>query len=175
MNRAWILVGMMGAGKSAVGRSLAAGTGREFVDTDGMLQNRLGRPVTQLFSIYGEGAFRDHETALLRSIEPGAIILSTGGGIVMREANWTEMRRLGTVLYLHTAEEFLIARLARSKKRRPLLEVEDWQGRIRNLLAAREEFYRRADLVLDITDEEIDEVAARARVAFEEAERAHTP
>src|SRR5450631_3409697 len=75
MERCWILVGMMGVGKSAVGRELAVRTGREFVDTDQMLQNRLGRPISQLFQIYGESAFRDHETAILKSIVPSLAVV----------------------------------------------------------------------------------------------------
>src|SRR5689334_6309954 len=148
MERCWILVGMMGVGKSAVGRELAVRTGREFLDTDQMLQNRLGRPVTQLFQVYGESAFRDHETSLLKTLEPRDAILSTGGGIVIRDANWEELRRLGTTLYLKATPDDLIARLTTSKKRRPLLEVEDWEQRLRNLLAAREDRYQLADVVV---------------------------
>src|SRR4051794_13739349 len=117
MERCWILVGMMGVGKSAVGRELAVRTGRSFLDTDQLLQHRLGRPVSQLFQIYGEDAFREHETSILRSLEPCDAILSTGGGVVTREANWVELRRLGTVAYLKATEEEIIARLTVSKKR----------------------------------------------------------
>ncbi len=166
MDRSWILIGMMGVGKSAVGRELAVRTGREFLDTDILLQNRLGRPVTQLFQIYGESAFRDHETSLLRSLEPGCAILSTGGGIVVREENWDELRRLGTTMYLKASEEQIIARLSTSKKRRPLLEVENWQGRLRNLLMQRESLYQQADLVVELVGEGIEEAADRAFAAF---------
>src|SRR5437868_3400733 len=100
MERTWVLVGMMGAGKSAVGRALAGLAAREFVDTDQLLQNRFGRPVSQIFQHYGEETFRDHETNILRGLAPGRFVLSTGGGIVLREANWLEMRRLGVVIYL---------------------------------------------------------------------------
>src|SRR5690349_9612051 len=111
MERCWILVGMMGAGKSSVGRALAEASGRPFLDTDLMLQNRLGRPITQIFQVYGEETFRDHETSILRSLEPHPAIVSTGGGIVIREANWSEMKRLGLVIYLKARPETLISRL----------------------------------------------------------------
>ena len=78
MERCWILVGMMGAGKTSVGRALAERSGRPFRDTDLMLQTRFGRPVSQIFRVYGESTFRDHETSILRSLEPEACILSTG-------------------------------------------------------------------------------------------------
>jgi len=157
---------MMGVGKSAVGRELAARTGREFLDTDQMLQNRLGRPIAQLFQVYGEVAFRDHENSLLRSLEPGPSILSTGGGIVIRPENWGELRRLGIVLYLKAGAEEIIQRLTMSKKRRPLLEVEDWRERLRLLLEEREPFYRQADLVVELGGEGIDEAAERVFRAF---------
>lgn len=152
---------MMGAGKSAVGRALAELSGRQFVDTDLMLQHRLGRPIPQLFQIYGEHAFRDHENAILRGLEPGEIVLSTGGGIVVRDENWTELRRLGTTIYLQAKPEALIGRLEASKKRRPLLEVDDWQERVRELLTAREQCYLKADLVVELQDEEIVDSANR--------------
>ncbi|MFI5384974.1 MAG: shikimate kinase [Fimbriimonadales bacterium] len=169
MSRCWILVGMMGVGKSAVGRELAHRTGREFLDTDLLLQNRLGRPVNQLFQVYGESAFRDHETALLKSLEPCPAILSTGGGIVVREDNWQELRRLGTVLYLRASAEEIVQRLTDSKKRRPLLEVDNWEDRLRSLLLQREPLYRKADITVELAGGGIEAVADQAYAAFMEA------
>lgn len=157
---------MMGVGKSAVGRELAVRTGREFLDTDQILQSKLGRPVNQLFQIYGEDAFRDHETALLKNLEPTGAILSTGGGIVIREENWTELRRLGTVLYLKAGDQELIRRLTNSKKRRPLLEVENWEERLSVLLSQRESMYQKADLVVDLDGEGIEGAAEKVFQAF---------
>jgi shikimate kinase len=148
MDRCWILIGMMGAGKSSVGRALAELGGREFLDTDLMLQNRLGRPIPQIFQIYGEDAFRDHETSILRSLSPCSAVLSTGGGIVTREANWAELHRLGVTIYLEASPETLIGRLELSKKKRPLLQVEEWQTNLRELLGKREDLYRRADVTV---------------------------
>jgi len=139
---------MMGAGKSSVGRALSELGGREFWDTDLMLQNRLGRPISQIFQVYGEDAFRDHETSILRSLEPGDAVISTGGGIVLRDANWEEMRRLGTTIYLEASPETLIARLESSKKKRPLLQVEEWPERLRELLGKREPLYKQADVTV---------------------------
>lgn len=160
---------MMGVGKSAVGRELAQRTGRDFLDTDQMLQSRLGRPVAQLFQIYGESAFRDHETSLLKSLTPSHCILSTGGGIVVRPANWLELRRLGTVLYLRASEDELIARLRASKKRRPLLEVEDWEDRLRYLLQQRESLYQQADITIELSGDGISGAADKVLAAFERA------
>jgi shikimate kinase len=163
MKGCWILLGMMGAGKSTVGKALAELEDREFLDTDALLQARLGRPIAQIFSIYGEDTFRDHETSILRSLEPGPSIVSTGGGIVLREENWEEMRRLGTTIFLDCTPETLIDRLERSKRKRPLLQVEDWQDRLRALLAQRLPLYRRADITISMDAFDIDDAALRVQ------------
>lgn len=160
---------MMGAGKSSVGRALADLSEREFLDTDLMLQNRLGRPIPQIFQVYGEDCFRDHETSLLRSLEPSASILSTGGGIVLREENWVEMRRLGITIFLDTPDEILIQRLEQSKKRRPLLEAEDWKDRVQKILSFRRPLYERADVRVPIVDEDIEHAATRVLNAIRQA------
>ncbi|HSI73339.1 MAG TPA: shikimate kinase [Fimbriimonas sp.] len=156
MERAWILLGMMGAGKSALGRGVAELSGRPFVDTDILLQNRFGRPVSQIFQIYGEQTFRDHENSVLRGLEPGPYILATGGGIVTREENWNELRRIGTTIFLQASPETLIGRLEQSKKRRPLLETENWQERARGILESRLPLYLQADLVVRVDGLELD-------------------
>lgn len=150
MDGAWILIGMMGAGKSTVGRELAKAAGREFMDTDTLLQNRFGRPVAQIFEVYGEAAFRDHENSILRSLEPGPYVLATGGGIVQREDNWAEFTRLGTTIYLEVAIDRLIARLESSRKRRPLLERTDWKEHLIALMDRRRPMYERADVIFPI-------------------------
>lgn len=160
MNESWILVGMMGAGKTALGRQIAATTGREHVDTDLLLQRRLGRPIPQLFKIYGESTFRDHETSILRSLEPGCSVVSTGGGIVIRSANWDEMNRLGKTIFIDLPIEELIERLAASKKVRPLLLVENWTERLRALYQERLPLYRRADIAVQISGLSIPDAAA---------------
>jgi shikimate kinase len=152
---------MMGAGKSSLGRALAEASGRDFLDTDALLQQRLGRSISQIFQVYGEDAFREHETSLLQSLEPGPHVLSTGGGIVVRPENWTEMRRLGTTIYLEASLPVLVSRLERSKKKRPLLQVEDWESRIASLLEARRPLYQLADLRFPVDDMELQDGALR--------------
>lgn len=160
---------MMGAGKSAVGRALAATSGREFLDTDLMIQHKLGRSIGQLFTIYGEAAFRDHETCILRELEPSFSVLSTGGGIVVRDDNWAELQRLGTTVYLDTPIEVLIARLEASKKKRPLLQIEDWPSRLRALLEERSERYEKADVHVRVETEDIEAVSQQVLAALEAA------
>ncbi|HWD38315.1 MAG TPA: shikimate kinase [Fimbriimonas sp.] len=166
MERSWILLGMMGAGKSSVGRALAELSGREFFDTDLLLQHKLGRPIPQIFELYGEQAFRDHESSILRSLQPGQTVLATGGGIVCRDENWIEMRRLGATVYLKAERTTLLSRLEKSKKKRPLLADDDWQERLHALLDKRLPQYERADLVVDVDDVSIEEAAERVRSAL---------
>lgn len=156
---AWILIGMMGAGKSSVGRKLAELTGRPFVDTDLLIQERFLRPIAQIFRVYGEDAFRDHETSVLEGLQREEFILSTGGGIVGRPENWTEMRRLGTTIYLKSSADTIIARLSESKKRRPLLETEDWQGTVRTILESRRALYESADVHIPLDEIAIEDAA----------------
>lgn len=157
---------MMGAGKSSVGRALAILSQRDFMDTDLLLQTRLGRPIPQIFQIYGEDAFRDHETSVLRSLEPGPIVLATGGGIVLRDANWVEMKRLGTTIYLEASRETLIARLEVSKKKRPLLQVEEWPERVSELLERREDLYRKADITVSMDGHDVHSAARQIHSAL---------
>ena len=168
MDRAWILLGMMGAGKSAVGRAIAESSGRDFRDTDALLQARLGRPISQIFSIYGEHMFRDHETSLLKDMEPGPFVLSTGGGIVVRPENMDHLKRLGTTMYLSTPIDVLVKRLEVSKKKRPLLDTDNWQERVQLLLEQRLPMYTSADIILEDDGLDIAATAERAIKAFQE-------
>ncbi|MCE9559364.1 MAG: shikimate kinase [Armatimonadetes bacterium] len=166
----WILVGMMGSGKSTVGRQLAELAGRQFVDTDVLLQNRFGRSISQVFNIYGEAAFREHETSILRSVsDQEGGILSTGGGIVQRDENWEELRRLGKVIFLNVPTELLVRRLTISKRRRPLLETENWEEKLAALVAERLPMYQRADLVFDVQEEDLRQTAVQLLAKVQEA------
>ncbi len=161
MSQSWILIGMMGSGKSAVGRRLAEKSGRAFVDTDTLLQTRFGRSVDSIFKVYGEAAFREHETSILRSLEPGDDIVSTGGGIVCRPENWEEFSRLGISIYLRASIDTLVARLEASQKKRPLLAGGNVRTRIQDLMSRRQALYARADHCVDVDGCEIDEVVSR--------------
>ena len=161
----------MGAGKSAVGRGLAEASGREYQDTDTLLQNRFGRPVTGIFATYGEATFRDHETSIVKGLVPGPTVLATGGGLVVREANWLELRRLGPTLYLRATAETLIEHLETSQKKRPLLQVENWEERVRTLLEARRDQYEKADLTVDIDGLDLTQVTESALAGFRSTEQ----
>ncbi len=153
-----VLLGMMGSGKSTVGRALATRLNVPFRDTDQLLEYRLGRHIPQIFQLYGEDAFRSHETSVLRGLEPLNSVTATGGGIVLREENWPELRRLGTTVFLNAYPEVLIKRLDQSSRKRPLLAQDDWESKLRELLAKRLPLYQQADITVDVKDEEIESV-----------------
>lgn len=156
-----VLVGMMGSGKTTIGRTAAEHEGVPFDDTDLILTRRLGRTIPQIFQLYGEEAFRSHETSVLASIEPETGVLATGGGIVLREENWVHLKRLGTTVFLDVPVEALIARLAMAKKRRPLLEVDGWDQKVRDLLDYRRPLYQKADVTLFIEEGDVEATANR--------------
>ena len=160
---------MMGAGKTSLGRELSQLTGRQHLDTDHMLQQRLGRPIPQLFKIYGEATFREHETSILKSIETCEAVISTGGGIVLKDRNWDELKRIGLVIYVKVALADLTDRLSTSKKKRPLLQVEDWEEKVRSILEQREPLYERADVTVDISGLGVEEAAKRILSMLEAA------
>lgn len=153
----------MGSGKSTVGRALAESLDVPFADTDSMLERRIGRRIPQLFDMFGEATFRDHETSVLQNIEEDNGVLATGGGIVLREQNWKELHRLGVVLYLDVDADVLADRLERSNRKRPLLASDDWREKLTRMLADRRPLYLKADFSVKVADEPITEVVGRVR------------
>ena len=138
------LVGMMGAGKTTVGRALAHRMKREFVDTDRLLVERTGVPVATVFEIEGEEGFRRRESMVLREVcEADGRVVATGGGIILSEENRAVMREAGTVIYLRARIESLWERV-RHDSSRPLLATPDPRARLAQLLAEREPMYRDA-------------------------------
>ena len=162
-----ILVGMMGSGKSTVGMELARLMEVPFLDTDRLLEHRLGRPVRQWFQIYGEQAFREHETLMLQGLEVGPGVLATGGGIVLRPENWAELKRLGTTVYLDVEPDILKHRLTNTKRKRPLLEVDNWEAKFEQILAERRPIYEGADLRIQVGSEELVVVAQKIKELLE--------
>jgi shikimate kinase len=154
-----ILVGMMGSGKSTIGRTIADLAEVPFHDLDRVIARNLGHSVPWLFERLGEQTFRDHEANELRQLPDEACVIATGGGVVLREDNWTEMRRRGKVVWLRASLEVLAPRLERGRMRRPLLAHDDWQDRVKAILDARTPLYSQADCIVDVTEAEPEQVA----------------
>jgi len=140
------LVGMMGSGKSSVGRPLAAALGYRFIDADSVIEQHAGCSIPELFEHHGETGFRDLESAVLNRIACWhSLVVATGGGVVSRPANWGQMRQ-GLVVWLDAPEEMLLERLRADPGQRPLLSSADPAARLRQLLAERLPLYGQADL-----------------------------
>lgn len=150
----------MGSGKSSVGRILAPRLNRRFVDTDKLIVQSAGTPITEIFKNHGETYFRDLETSTLSSLEnEEGLVVATGGGIILRENNVALLRKLGFVIWLRTSEERIYERVSRNNKR-PLVQTANPRETIHKLLTERTPLYTAAaQFVVDTCDKTHDEVA----------------
>jgi shikimate kinase len=136
------LIGLPGSGKSTVGRQLARRLQLPFMDSDQVIEERLGCPIRQYFEREGEESFRDVEAAVIDDLtQADRGILSTGGGAVLRASNRLHLHDRGQVIYLKSTPDELFRRL-RHDRNRPLLQVADPLARLRDLHAIRDPLYR---------------------------------
>ena len=164
------LVGMMGAGKSTVGPALAQRLGRRFVDSDAEIERECRAPVAEIFARDGEAAFRARERALVARLCAEPVVAALGGGAVAQPGVAETAARAGTLVWLRARPETLLARLGDAAAR-PLLAGLAGPARLarlRELCAAREAAYARAELVVDtdgLACDEIVELVAEALAA----------
>lgn len=138
------LVGLMGAGKTTVGRQLAKRLHRRFLDSDHEIEARTGVRIPVIFEIEGEVGFRKRETQVLAELATATgLVLATGGGAILAPENRRCLRESGLVIYLSATPEVLYER-TRHDRNRPLLHVDDPQARLRALYVERDPLYRAA-------------------------------
>ncbi len=144
-----ILVGMMGAGKSTVGRTLAKQTGKVFIDSDVEIQHRTGVTIPHIFDVEGEAGFRQRESVVIEDIlKADNIVLATGGGAILAEYNRSLLRNCGTVIYLQANVNELWQR-TRHDKTRPLLQTPNPQAKLAELFEQRDPLYQEiADVII---------------------------
>ncbi len=131
----------MGSGKSTIGRLLSGELGQEFVDSDREIETRAGADIPWIFDVEGEPGFRDREQAVIDHLtQRENIVLSTGGGAVLRPENRAHLQARGFVVYLKTSVDQQMERTARDKNR-PLLQDDDPRGVLLKLMAEREPLY----------------------------------
>ena len=144
-----VLTGFMGTGKSAVGRELAQLLGMELVDVDEMIEMDQQMPIPEIFRLHGEPRFREIETEMIRRVaKRDNLVISTGGGAVLREENMEALRSTGSIFCLFASAETIHER-TRSSDNRPLLKADNPMARIRELLAARRPYYEKAGALVD--------------------------
>ena len=147
--RSIVLVGMMGVGKSSVGRRLAARLSIPFVDADSEIEDAAKMTIPEIFARHGEAYFRSGEARVLaRLLESGPQVLATGGGAFMNEDTRALIKLKGVSVWLHADFDVLLRRTSKRRSDRPLLQTEDPGETLRALLAEREPTYALADLTV---------------------------
>ncbi len=166
------LVGFMGTGKSTMGRGAALALGFEFIDSDKEIEKAHGRSIKDIFATDGEAAFRAMEREFVENGHPAnGCVVSTGGGLVTPPGMVELLRSKGVVIGLFASIETILERTARNDKR-PLLNTDDRETRVRDLLALREPIYRSAGPCITSDHRDIREVVAHVvRVYKQEADR----
>ena len=150
--RSIVLVGLMGAGKSTVGRRLASRLGLMFKDADIEIEAAAKLTIPDIFAIYGEPSFREgEERVIARLLREGPLVLATGGGAFMREATRMRIAQGGVSVWLK-AELDVLMRRVRKRGGRPLLQTEDPEETMRQLIALRHPVYGGADVMIPSRD-----------------------
>ena len=156
------LVGLMGAGKTSVGRLLAKRFGKTFYDCDQEIERRTGVKIPVIFEIEGEAGFRAREAAVLKELTGlNDIVLATGGGAVLRAENRQVLMNNGTVVYLRASLDDLWQR-TRHDRNRPLLRTPDPRAKLEALFAERDPLYREvATIIMDTGNQSLCNLATR--------------
>ena len=151
-NRPIVLVGLMGAGKTSVGRRLAEKLGLAFVDADHEIETAAGKPIKDIFAEHGEAYFREGERRVIqRLIGNGAQVLATGGGAYMNDETRARIQAAGVSVWLKASLAILMKRVAK-RQDRPLLQTEDPEAVMRGLIDKRYPVYALADVTVESRD-----------------------
>ncbi|HET7889298.1 MAG TPA: shikimate kinase [Bradyrhizobium sp.] len=147
--RSIVLVGMMGAGKSTIGRRLSARLGLPFLDADAEIEARhFGMPIPDIFAKYGEPYFRDGEVRVIASLlDNGPAVIATGGGAVMRQETRDRIREKAVSIWLKVDSDVIMRRVKR-RSDRPLLQTADPEATVERLIKEREPVYSLADVTV---------------------------
>lgn len=162
-----VMIGLMGAGKSRIGRELASKYGLAFIDTDDEIVKAAGCSVSDIFKQYGERAFRDvEERVISRLLTDEPRIIATGGGAFMNKKIRKLITKKATSIWLKAELDVLIKRTA-LRSDRPLLEKGNPERILKTLMIERYPFYSKADIVVDSLDVTVESTVKAAAIAFE--------
>jgi shikimate kinase len=165
--RSIVLVGMMGVGKSSVGRRLALRLAIPFVDADGEIETAAGMSIADIFARHGEDYFRRGEARVIaRLLESGPQVLATGGGAFMNSETRALIKAKGVSIWLHADVDLLVRRTGKRRNERPLLQTDAPADTLRRLLAERGPFYAQADFTVYSRDVAHDAVVAEVMAAL---------
>ena len=145
-----VLTGFMGTGKTSVGRELSRRLGYTFIDTDVLIEEREGMPISLIFKEKGEEYFRSVERATVEEVSGMVdVVIATGGGVIKNSRNVDDLSRRGIIIWLKADPRIILKRVMAEGGKRPLLNVEEPLKEIMKLLSDREKFYQRADTAVD--------------------------
>ena len=149
-NQNIFLIGLMGAGKTTIGRQIASELSLDFYDSDHEIEERTGVTITHIFDIEGESGFRKRETTVLDELTlKKGIVLATGGGAILKSENRQFLMSRGTTIYLYASIETLVERTSKDRNR-PLLQIGNPQTKLEELFEVRDPLYREtADVIID--------------------------
>jgi len=165
--RSIVLIGMMGVGKSAVGRRLAARMNIPFVDADTEIEKAAGMSIADIFARHGEADFRGGEARVIaRLLEGGPQVLATGGGAFINPDTRNAIRAKGISIWLSAEIDVLMRRISKRRNERPLLQTADPAETLRRLLAEREPIYAQADLTVQSREVAHDAIVADIMTAL---------
>jgi shikimate kinase len=165
-HRSLVLIGMMGAGKSSIGRKLAGKLGLPFVDADAEIERAAGMSINDIFAAYGEPYFRAGEARVIaRLLNDGPQVLATGGGAIMDAKTRAAIQAKGISIWLKADYEVLIRRIKR-RGGRPMLKTGDPADTLKRLLKEREPLYAQADLIVHSREVPHDAIIAEILVAL---------
>lgn len=151
-----VLIGMMGSGKSHMGRLLAARLGLDFYDSDALIEGEQGQSVSGIFQSRGEPFFREQESRVIADLLDGPVsVISTGGGAITTPQVLEKIKAQAISIWLRVDSDVLLERIRRGGAKRPLLACDDPKGQLEALLEAREPLYRQADIMIDNSHNDI--------------------
>jgi shikimate kinase len=166
-SRSIVLVGMMGVGKSSIGRRLATRLGVPFVDADSEIEKAAGMSIADIFARHGEADFRSGEARVIaRLLDGGPQVLATGGGAVMNADTRVAIKAKGVSIWLSAEFDVLMRRINKRKNDRPLLQTADPEATLRELLVVREPIYAQADLTVQSREVPHDAIVAEIMTAL---------
>lgn len=162
------LIGFMGAGKTTVGKVLSRNLNKPFYDLDIEIASFCKSTIKDIFENKGEDFFRKTETLILEKVshENTNAVISTGGGVVLKEENWHLMNSTGKVVYLMAGIDDLWERV-KSNSRRPLLNVDNAFKRAKEILDFRQEFYNKADFTINTADLSVEQTVIKIKDCLE--------
>ncbi|MDP4550223.1 shikimate kinase [Alkalihalobacillus macyae] len=155
--RAIYLTGFMGSGKTTIAEKLSFELTVPTIDTDDHIEEVTGKAIPDIFASEGEEVFRKYESQSLESIPNKNIIISTGGGIILKEQNREFMKKHGIVIYLHCDPEEILKRLEGDSSR-PLLKGDNRKAKVESIFSERLPLYREAHFEIDTTNRSVSEI-----------------